>query len=638
MLPGVKSGTEGTTGLYVRGGNIDQNLYLIDGIPIYNPNHLMGFISTFNTDAIKSINFYKGSFPSQYGGRASSVIDVREKDGNNEKIKGEASLGIISAHINIEGPIIKDKTTFALSGRRTYLDLLTKPLFNALNNEKNSNVGFGYHFSDINMKVTHRFNEKNRLTASLYWGEDNYHLDFTDKENSSENTNMKNKVKWGNLISSVTYAREISSTLFSTLSFSYNHYRSTIASTSEYKHITNNSDATSYKFNSSFLSSIEDWSLKNDWNYYLNSLNYVTFGLSYTYHTYSPEVSNAKDEENGVANNYFNINNYIYGNEATAYIEDEITLTEKWQMTLGAHYSLFNVESKTYHSLQPRFSTRYSLSKNLSLKASYANMAQYIHLLANGIVSSPTDLWVPITKDIAPITSNQVSCGLFYQLRNIADISLEGYYKRINNVIDYKDGVSTFNSSIGWEKKVAQGKGESYGVELLAKKDEGNNTGWISYTLSWSYREFPQGEINAGKRYFDRYDSRHQINIVYTHKFSDKIDITLCWVFNSGSRTSVAVASYYAPEPQESSWYSNRIINVYGERNNFKLPAYHRLDIGINFTKQKKHGTRIWSINVYNAYNRHNAFMVFNGNKPNTLKVISIMPIIPSISYTYKFK
>lgn len=635
MLPGVKSGTEGTTGLYVRGGNVDQNLYLVDGIPIYNPNHLMGFISTFNTNAIKSINFYKGSFPSQYGQRVSSVVDTRMKDGNNQQIKGEASIGLLSAHLDVEGPIVKDKTTFSFSGRRTYLDLLLKPLLGYENNQNDQDMDFGYHFSDINMKITHRFSQKSLLTASIYWGEDKFNLTYKENDDKTEQGKMNNTVKWGNTIATLNWAQEISNRLFSNLSLSYNLYRSTITASSDYTTKQSNQATTTYKFQYDFLSSIEDWTIKNDYNLYLNSLNYVTFGVNYTYHTYRPEQSSAMDIENSTPNNYFNTNKKIFGNEAVAYIEDEITINEKLLTTAGVHYTLFNVQGKTYHSLEPRLSVRYSISDDLSLKAGYATMSQYIHLLANGIISSPTDLWVPITKNIAPISSNQVSLGLFYQLNNVANLSIEGYYKKLNNVIDYKDGVSTFNSSEDWEEKVAQGKGESYGFEILAKKDKGNDVGWLSYTLSWSYRQFPNGEINAGQRFFDRYDSRHQINIVYTHKFGKRIDLTMCWVFNSGSRTSVPIASYYAPIDQSENV---RLVQVYGQRNNFKMPSYHRLDISLNFHKQTKHGQRIWSINIYNAYNRKNAFLVYTSNKPNTLKAISIMPLIPTVSYTYKFR
>lgn len=638
MLPGVKSGTEGTTGLNVRGGNIDQNLYLVDGIPIYNPNHLMGFISTFNTDAIKNIDFYKGSFPSQYGGRVSSVVDVRTKDGNNEKIKGDVSVGLISAKVNLEGPIVKDKTTFSLSARRTYLDLITAPLIKYENNQNNDeNVDFGYHFSDVNMKIQHKFNYKSKLTASLYWGEDKYN--FSIKDNSTNNAgNSKAKVKWGNFITTLDWAYQLSNVLFTNLSISYNKYKSNINST--YESTSNeNGQNNKYNFSYDFISSIEDVSLRNNYNYYLNSYNSIRFGVEYTHHAYSPEITSIVTNDNSVITSPYSITNKKYGNEIISYLEDEINFN-KLCITAGLHLDNYNVEGSNYFSLQPRVSFRYNLTPSLSLKGGYAMMNQNIHLLANGIISLPTDLWVPVTKKIKPITSNQVSMGLFYQLKDICEISMEGYYKKLNNVIDYKDGVSSFNNSENWEEKVSQGKGKAYGVEFLIQKEKGNTSGWISYTLSFSKRQYDDGQINAGKEFYDRYDTRHQVNIVLTQKIGNGIDITAAWVFNSGSRTSVPIASYYDNYGYTLTSYSYNnpdLINVYGERNNFKMPCYHRLDIGMNFKKKTKHGQRIWSVNVYNAYNHKNAFFVFTTNKPNKLKAYSIMPIIPTVSYTYKF-
>lgn len=638
LMPGVKSGTEGTTGLYVRGGNMDQNLYLIDGIPIYNPNHLMGFISTFNTDAIKNIEFYKGAFPARYGGRASSVVDVRMKDGNNEKIRGEVGVGLISAKLNIEGPIIKDKTTFSISGRRTYIDLLTRPLVAYINRTEGTDADFAYFFSDLNLKVHHKFSPSNRLTASLYWGDDKFKFRTTDNSEDYPSKNTAN-VKWGNLIGTIDWAYEINNRLFSNLSFSYNRYRSNMSSMIESTYRDGGMEM-NYKFDFSFLSGIEDWSVKNNYNFYLNGWNSINYGVNYTYHTYSPEITSIKAIEDFVISDQYNVNNRVYGNEVILYIEDEMNFTERFSINPGIHYNMFNVnKTTTYHSIQPRLGARYSILKNLSLKAGYAMMNQNIHLLANGILSLPTDLWVPVTERIAPITSHQISAGLFYELKEWANLSYELYYKKLNNVIDYKDGVSSFNSGAEkWEDKVAQGKGEAYGMEVMVQREKGNTTGWISYTLSWAYREFAGGEINGGKKYFDRYDSRNQLNIVVTHKFSDMVDATAAWYYNSGNRVSVPIASYYNPSSGDDTF--PELVEVYGDRNNYLMPDYHRLDVSVNFHKVKKHGTRTWSINVFNVYNRKNAFMIMTkqGSEPNKLTVYSIMPIIPTISYTYKLK
>lgn len=641
LLPGVKSGTEGTTGLYVRGGNVDQNLYLIDGQPIYNPNHLMGFISTFNTDAIKNIEFYKGSFPARYGGRVSSVVDVRMKDGNNEKYQGEASIGLISAKLNFEGPIIKDKTTFSISARRTYLDLLLRPLIAVFNSYNDQDLGFAYFFTDVNMKINHRFSPKSRITTSLYWGEDKFKFSsqYEFGTNKDKTTTL---VKWGNLIGNVDWAYEINNRLFSNLSFSYNRYRSNINTIYENTY-NDGGTPTDYKFELNFLSAIEDWSVKNNYNFYLNGWNSINYGINYIYHTYSPEQTSIMGIGNMSPMEQYNVNNRVYGNEVVVYVEDEMNFTENLSINPGVHYNLFNVGNTNYQSFQPRLGLRYSLMKNLSFKAGYAMMNQNIHLLANGLLSLPTDLWVPVTDRIKPITSHQISGGVFYGLKDWANLSLEAYYKKLNNVIDYKDGVSTFNTSENWEEKVGQGFGEAYGMEFLLQRDKGNTTGWISYTLSWAFREYPNGEINGGKRFNDRYDSRHQINIVLTHKFNKYVDFTAAWVFSSGNRVSVPVAEYYYPFDMGGEnnpsypMYNHGVVSVYGERNNYVMPAYHRLDLSVNLRKEKKYGERIWSFNIYNAYNRKNAFFVNRGSEPNKLKAYSIMPIIPTLSYTYKF-
>lgn len=635
LMPGVKSGSEGTTGLYVRGGNTDQNLYLVDGIPIYNPNHLMGFISTFNTDAIKNIEFYKGAFPARYGGRASSVVDVRMKDGNNERMKAEMSIGLISAKLNIEGPLIKDKTTFSLSGRRTYIDILTKPIIAYMNKRDNRDADFSYFFSDVNFKLHHKFTPSSWLTASLYWGDDKFSLSTKDNSSDYSDKNTSN-VKWGNLIGTIDWAYEINNRLFSNLSLSYNRYRSNMNSVLEKTNYVYGYQVDS-KFDFSFLSGIEDWSVKNNYNFYLNGWNSINYGINYTYHTYSPEITSIITFEDSI-NKPYDVNNRVYGNEIVIYIEDEMNFTDRFSINPGLHYNLFNVNANTnYHSLEPRLGLRYSILENLSLKAGYAMMSQNIHLLANGILSSPTDLWVPVTEKIKPIISHQVSAGVFYQLKNWANLSYEAYYKKLNDVIDYKDGVSSFNSSAEkWEEKVAQGKGEAYGMEFMVQRENGRTTGWISYTLSWAFREFESGEINGGKRYYDKYDSRNQLNIVLTHKLSKNIDVTAAWYYNTGNRVTVPIASYYDPYSGEDNPPS--VIEVYGERNNYIMSDYHRLDLSVNFHKQKKYGTRTWSINIFNIYNRKNPFIIMTGSEPNKLKAYSIMPIIPTVSFTYKLK
>ena len=638
MLPGVKSGTEGTTGLYVRGGNADQNLYLIDGIEVYNPNHLMGFISAFNTDAIKNIEFYKGGFPSEFGGRASSVMDIRTKDGNNEKIKGDFSIGLISAKLNIEGPIKKDKTTFSISMRRTYLDLLLKPLIKYETMGTKDKVDFGYHFYDINAKIKHRLNVRNTLTFSIYKGNDKYK--FSSEDDYMVLDKSKAKVIWGNTIATLDWGHQFSSLLFSNFSISYNRYKSLV--TTEYDSKNKGGDMDNYHTKFDFNSGVEDITFKNNYNFYLNGWNSLNFGINYIYHHYTPEITKAISLESGENTvSPYMVDNQENAHEFVLYMEDIMNFTENISLREGLRFDYYRVNGVSYKFLQPRFSARYSFRDNFSVKIGYAMMNQNIHLLTNGLFALPTDLWVPVTSKIKPIVTHQISGGIFTQAIGELDISVEGYYKWLYNVIDYKDGVSSFNNSENWQEKVAQGDGKAYGVEFTAQKNKGHFSGWIAYTLSWNKRLYKGKEINNGYEFYDRFDVRHQFNAVVSLELTKHWEVTAAFVINSGSRTNIAVANYYNPirdlglsSEINDSW----LINVYGERNNFRMPSYQRLDLSLAHHKNTKRGERIWSLNIYNAYNHKNAFFVFPSNKPNKLKAYSIMPIIPTISYSFKFK
>lgn len=637
LLPGVKSGTEGTTGLYVRGGNADQNLYLIDGIEVYNPNHLLGFISAFNTEAIKNIDFYKGGVPAQFGGRVSSVMDIRNKDGNNEKIRGDISVGLISGRVNIDGPIWKDKTTFNFSFRRTYLDILLKPVLWYANKNSDDKYSFAYHFYDLNAKIKHRFDNKNSLSLSFYGGEDN--CNFYNEYKQDNYSNSESDMLWGNTIITLDWAHQYNSKLFGNLSISYNKYLSKIDNNYDMDEKYNMGERTTYHSEYEFNSGVKDYTLKKNFTYYLNDYNTFNFGANYIFHHYTPEITRAISKENDILySEPYNLESKKNANEFIAYFEDVITWKEKLSVRLGLHTDYYNVENVSYFSLQPRLSFRYSFFENFSLKAGYAKMNQNIHLLSNGMLSLPTDLWLPVTKKIKPITSDIYSIGAFYQLKSGINMGLEFYYKQLYNVIDYKDGVSSFGNSEDWEDKVGQGKGKAYGLEFNIQKNNGNITGWVSYTLSWAKRQYPNGEINNGKWFYDRFDVRHQFNAVASMDINKKWDITIAFVINSGQRCNVPVAQYYNFDGINYNYMLlPELVDIYGDRNNFRMPTYHRLDLGVNYKKKTQKGEIVCSFNVYNAMNHKNAFFVFTTDKPNKLRAFSIMPIIPTVSYTYKF-
>jgi len=681
LLPGVKAGTEGSAGMYVRGGGPDENLLLLDGVPVYNVNHMFGFFSVFNADAVKNVTLYKGSFPARFGGRLSSVVDIRMKDGDETKYHGNVTIGLISSKINIEGPIIKGKTTFDFSARRTYGDLLLQPII-AIAAKQNGagKTSAGYYFYDLNAKVSHKFSDKDRLFLSTYMGDDviyaNMQESYSDYGVGTQTGRLKMNWNWGNLISALRWNHVINNKLFMNTTAAFTRYRFYMGVGTEYETIIKSPPSTTNEsITLGYKSGIEDYSAKVDFDYIPDPNHDIKFGANYTNHTFRPGVTIAQIKVTGntmVQPMDTTIGNQeVFSHEMMAYFEDNINLGSAVKANIGLHYSNFFVQNEFYQSLQPRLGLRVLLTDKLSLKAGYASMSQYIHLLSNSNISLPTDLWVPVTKRIEPMKSHQYSAGVFYNLLNIVDFSVEGYYKSMDNLIEYKDGATFFGSSTGWEDKVSMGRGWAYGVEFLAQKSIGKTTGWVGYTWSKSERLFdrPGQELNNGVAFPAKYDRRHDLSIVVSHAFSDRFDMAATWVYSTGSCGTLALQNYGGTSiPQSNSSYNYGYIdgNTYGEiktvsnpinatlpyvssRNNFRYDPYHRLDLGMNFHKQLKHGRRTWNISVYNAYNQLNPFLTtvtskytYNpitgqSSEKRALTQISIFPIIPSVSYTYKF-
>jgi outer membrane receptor for ferrienterochelin and colicin len=661
LLPGVKGGTEGTSGIYVRGGGPDQNLFLLDGVPVYNASHLLGFFSVFNPDAIKTIKLYKGGFPAHYGGRLSSVVDIALKDGNMKKLEGNFSIGLISSKLSLEGPIIKDQTSFIVSARRTYADVIAQPLIVYLNSKNNEGIKAGAWFHDLNLKVNHIFSERSRLYFSAYYGQDK---GFGGTENSNKyeynGTNVDQTIKnmfgldWGNTIASLRWNYLIGKKLFSNTTFTYSKYIFDVSiENEEVDNITKNKAENFFKY----YSGIEDVSGKIDFDYFPLPGHEVKFGTQFTRHLFSPGVSQLKlmNRIDNVTNALDSVygNRKINANELSFYLEDDMVITPELRANAGVYLSVFNVDDVTYLRPQPRLSLRYKVNDNWSIKATYSRMAQHVHLLTTSGISMPTDLWLPVTKDFEPPISDQVAIGTAINLPKKFSLTFEGFYKTMQNLIEYKEGASFTGNATNWESKVEKGKGWSYGTELMLEKNVGKTTGWIGYTLSWSERQFDN--LNFGKPFPAKYDSRHDISIALTHKFNEKIDIGLSWVYNTGTTVTLGTMEYLGaviPSLIPNN-HSQQVITEYEGRNNFRMPAYHRLDIGANFHKQKKHGVRTWNISFYNAYSRQNPFMILwnqkyeyqpgqNGHgysSPNKtiLTQYSLFPIIPSVSYSYKF-
>lgn len=510
LMPGVQKGSEGSAGIYVRGGGPDQNLIILDEAPVYNANHLFGFFSVFNGDALKSVELIKGGFPARYGGRLSSVIDLQMKDGNKEKIHGEVGIGIIAARFTLEGPIIKNKCSFLVSARRTYIDALIYPFL-----PKDGKLG--YYFYDMNAKINYVFNAKDRLYLSGYFGRDKFYLNT--KANNSES---KAGLVWGNATGTLRWNHLFRNRLFSNLSLIFTNYQLGIES--HEKHGSN-------YYNLKYVTNIRDFGAKYNFDFMPHPNHYIRFGINSTWHHFVPQASVIKssDPVNDLNSKSRAIDTY----EGGIFIEDDWRMTSKLKMNIGFRLSAFSSKGNNFFNPEPRAAVRYLLGNDFSLKGSYAIMNQYLHLLSNTGIGLPTDLWVPATNKVKPQQSQQVALGLAKDLpsKNVT-ITVEGYYKWMKNVLNYKEG-STFLNVVDnsnaeaqndWQTKVVSGTGLSYGAEFLIQKKVGKFTGWIGYTLSWTWLQFDS--LNFGERFPARYDRRHDISVVGIYKINDHITLS----------------------------------------------------------------------------------------------------------------
>ena len=654
MKPGVQSGGEGNSGLYVRGGGPDQNLILLDGVPIYNISHLFGLFSVFNADAINNAEIIKGGFPARYGGRVSSVLDISMKEGNIQKFGAEGSIGYVSAKVVLEGPIVKEKTSFIVSGRRSHNNALANNLIshislvdNVSNNEEGTT---NYYFYDLTAKINHRFSANDHIYLSAYMGDDKYSSQFRQESRYTaqkidylRDYRTDNGLKWGNSAAALRWNHIFTPKLFSNTMLSYSRYRFQNWSERDYKtetidnnyippEKTNNRDYYEFIHNSG----VQDWSIKTAFDYLPSPNHYIRFGANAIYHTFNVG-SNAIGKLNAIDDYTESSLSKIYAWEYSAYFEDDIKLTERLKANVGLHWSAYDVQEKFYNSLQPRFSARYLITPQLSVKTSYSRMVQYIYLLTNAGIGMPSDLWVPSTSRIRPQTSDQLAVGLAQSFRKTYEISLEGYYKTMSNLLEYREGLGFFDAGNRWEQKVVQGKGRSYGAELYIEKKTGSFTGWVGYALSWTDRQFDA--LNDGKRFPYKYDRRHDVSIALTQRI-ENLEMSCAWVYGTGNCITPPIGIYYADMSITGS--GDIRFYDYGERNSYRMKAYHRLDLSITLTfVNKKWGEHKVAAGLYNAYNRKNPFYigiesVWPSGKYKFVQY-SLFPIIPSFSYNFKF-
>ena len=620
LLPGVQSGSEGTSGIYVRGGGPDQNLMLIDDAPVYNASHLFGFFSVFNSDAVKKVTLTKGGFPARFGGRLSSVLEINTKDGNMKRISGQGTIGAIASRFTLEGPLQTDKTSFIISGRRTYLDLLMRPFM-----DSNDGVG-GYYFYDFNTKVNHIFSDSDRLFFSLYLGDDRFYM-----EDNYSNSSDKFDLGWGNATSTLRWNHILNRKMFSRTALIYSKYQFDINSSSK-------SGSDYYK--AGYFSGVRDFGLKYDLDYLPGPRHYLRSGFNIIHHTYSPGAFHIKYNENSntTVDTTLAASKDVNALEAALYLEDDIKLTADFTVNAGLHFSAFNVRNKTYFSWQPRLSLKYLLFEKWALKSSFASMNQYVHLLTNGGIGMPTDLWVPATDNVPPQKSWQVSAGLARTFqKNTYEFSLEFYYKKMENLIEYKEGAGFSGLDKSWESKIEKGSGRAYGAEVFLQKKAGKTSGWIGYTLSWSDRLFPG--LNEGKRFPYKYDRRHDISLAVVHSFTPNLQLSASWVFGTGNAVTFPLGTYRSMN-SVFSYFED--VNLYSSRNGFRMPAYHRLDVALKFINHKSETkTSEWTLGLYNAYNHKNPYFIYIDEDWDTgkkqAKQVSLFPVIPALSYSFSF-
>ncbi|NSL85882.1 TonB-dependent receptor [Chitinophaga sp. Mgbs1] len=647
LMPGVKQGTEATSALLVRGGTPDQNLILLDGAPLYNPMHLMGLFSTFNTSILKDVTLYKGAFPARYGGRLSSVIDVSTKDGDMHKMHGDFSIGLLSTQATLEGPIRKGKTTFVLSGRRSYPDLGAKLYLNAAGDRPEK---FRLNFYDVNAKLHHKFSDRDKIYLSFYTGRDQMFTKhrFTDDANRKGNANPDYYLTdagayAGNISGTIRWNHVYSPKLFSNVMLigSDYYFRSVFSQEGR------NQDK-GYTDYQQLKSGIRDYGAKADFEYQPVPAHAIRAGADIMLRRFTPGTLRTRQTDQEVVTaDSINNNRDIYGTEINLYAEDEWELSQRLKVNGGLHFSAFYVEGRSYYSLQPRLNARYLLPGNWALKASYSRMTQYIHLLANNSITLPTDLWVPVTDKVKPQDADQFALGIARNLfKDKFEFSVEGYYKKMHGVIEYKEGADYLTSSKGdtWQSQVAAGNGQSYGVELLLQKKSGRLTGWLGYTLAWANRNIPL--VNRGRDFPYKYDRRHDLHIVAVYKLRKGIELSGSWTLQSASPFTIPVGIYEKaglPLSAHESYYPQPHVQEINTRNNMRLRPYHRLDLGISFIKYKRNGLiRTWNVSVLNAYNQFNPFFYyvdkFEYEKARvSLNAINLIPVMPSISYSLKY-
>lgn len=619
LMPGVQGGGEGSTGMYVRGGDADQNLVLLDEATVYNIGHLFGFFSVFNSDAIKDITLYKGAFPSKYGGRLSSILDIKMKEGNLNEFHGQGGIGLLSSRLMLEAPIVKDKGSFIVAGRRTYIDQVFKVV--------GQNVP--YYFYDLNLKANYKLSENDRLYFSTYFGNDVLRFDETDipEEDRDSTTNgFGFGFTLGNVTNTLRWNHIFNSKLFANTSLIHTKF--------------------DYNINGKFLnnnvlikSNVRDVGVVSNFDYYYSSTSKIRFGGNVAEHIFRPnivsttgEISEFLASSEGKKQNVLEYG--VYGG-----VEKELK-KDLYKMDVGLRLSGAAVKGKLYFAPEPRLAIRRRLDEFRSVKASYSMMKQYMHRVSSSSISLPTDLWYPVTKKIKPQYSNQIALGYFHLFdRKKINVSVETYYKWMNNLIEYREGANLILND-KFEDELLNGTGDSWGAEFLVKKDVGKLSGWVGYTMSWATRDFD--ELNKGKTFWAKYDRRHVLNIVGIYKLTKQWTFSAVWTYSSGSRFTAQLGQYAVPN---ASFSGVELIPLYSERNEISMSSSHRLDINFVHKSRRKNKDRKfqgeWHFGAYNVYNRATPYRIeirpLESGAGYKYTQPGLFGFIPSIAYNFKF-
>ncbi len=635
LLPGVQSAGEGNSGFYVRGGGPDQNLVLLDEAVVYNTGHLFGFFSVFNSDAINNTSIIKGGIPAEYGGRLSSVVNVNMKEGNNQKFHATGGIGLISSRLTLEGPIQKNKSSFMVAGRRTYIDVLTKPFEGDNERLRNS----GYYFYDLNMKLNYQFSDKDRVFLSGYFGKDVF---------TFQGDRFGIRFPWGNSTATARWNHLFNDKLFVNTTAIFSDYVFRLG-------------ASQSNFDFELFSGVRDYTAKVDFDFFPNVRNQMKFGALYTFHRFTPTTATGTIGKVSITPEKINRQ---YANEAAIYFSNDFDITENLRLNAGMRYSMFQqvgpydryvgngdgqiidtlsygtLENiKFYHGLEPRLSLRYTLNKTSSIKASYTIINQYIHLASLSGSTLPTDLWIPSSSLVRPQRCTQYAVGYFKNFKDdMYETSVEVYYKDLTNQVEFKEN-STGELSPNVENDLTFGVGRSYGAEFFIKKAQGKFNGWIGYTLSYAERTFP--ELQGGRTFYARYDRRHDGSIVLSYTKNKKWTFGAVFVYGSGSAFNLPTHLVFFSGTQ-GLYFENDY------RNKYRLIPYHRLDLSATYTQKKTDKFEsVWNFSIYNVYNRLNQYIIYLDIQGNVLdpngglkvqpKQITVFPFIPSVTWNFKF-